>query len=100
MLVESDIKDLGCQSEMLVDAFYHLHEAGKLTNQKKGVDKGKTTFAFAAGSQFLYDWLDYNPSMATYPASYTNEPSVIAKNPDMISINACLESRPLRTDIL
>jgi len=91
MLVESDIKDLGCHSEMLVDAFYHLNEAGKLTNRKKGVDKGKSTFAFAAGSQFLYDWLDYNPSLVTYPASYTNNPWIIAKNPNTISINACLE---------
>ncbi|HWP97225.1 MAG TPA: acetyl-CoA hydrolase/transferase C-terminal domain-containing protein [Syntrophomonadaceae bacterium] len=91
MLVESDIKDLGCHSEMLVDAFYHLHEAGKLTNRKKGVDKGKSTFAFAAGSQFLYDWLNYNPSLVTYPASYTNNPWIIAQNPNTISINACIE---------
>lgn len=91
MLVESDIADLGCNSEMLVDAFYHLNEAGKLTNRKKGVDKGKTTFAFALGSQLLYDWLDQNPSLATYPASYINNPWMIAQNPNTISINACLE---------
>jgi len=91
MLVESDIKDLGCHSEMLVDAFYHLNEAGKLTNSKKGVDKGKSTFAFAAGSQFLYDWLDNNPLLVTYPASYTNNPWIIAQNTNTISINACLE---------
>ncbi|MGI6469450.1 MAG: acetyl-CoA hydrolase/transferase family protein [Syntrophomonadaceae bacterium] len=91
MLVESDIKDLGCHSEMLADAYYHLYKAGKLTNRKKAVDKGKSTFAFAAGSQFLYDWLNYNPSLATYPASYTNNPRIIAQNPNTISINACLE---------
>jgi len=91
MLAESDIKDLGCQSEMLVDAFYHLNEAGKLTNSQKGVDQGKSTFAFAAGSQFLYDWLDHNPLLITYPASYTNNPRIIAQNPNTISINACLE---------
>lgn len=91
MLAESDIRDLGCHSEMLADAFYHLYEAGKLTNRKKGVDKGKSTFAFAAGSQFLYDWLNYNPCLVTYPASYTNNPRIIAQNPNTISINACLE---------
>jgi len=91
MLIESDVKDLGCHSEMLADAYYHLYKAGKLTNRKKEVDKGKSTFAFAAGSQFLYDWLNYNPSLATYPASYTNNPRIIAQNPNTISINACLE---------
>lgn len=91
MLAESDIKDLGCHSEMLADAFYHLDKAGKLTNREKHVDKGKSTFAFAAGSQFLYDWLDNNPSLAVYPASYMNNPSIIAQNPNTISINACLE---------
>jgi butyryl-CoA:acetate CoA-transferase len=91
MLAESDIKDLGCHSEMLADAFYHLHEAGKLTNRKKGVDKGKSTFTFVAGSSFLYDWMDHNPSCITYPASYTNNPRIIAQNPNTISINACLE---------
>ncbi len=91
MLVESDIRDLGCHSEMLTDAFYHLNEAGKLTNRKKKADRGKSTFAFALGSQFLYDWLDYNPSLATYPAAYINNPRLIAQNPNTVSINACLE---------
>ncbi|NPV90492.1 MAG: butyryl-CoA:acetate CoA-transferase [Firmicutes bacterium] len=91
LLCESDLKDLGCQTEMLVDAYYHMHEAGKLTNKKKGVDVGKTTFGFAAGSQFLYDWLDNNPSLATFPVSHTNDPWVMKNNPNMISINACVE---------
>jgi len=38
-LAHSDLKDLGCHTEMLVDAYYHMHEAGKLTNKKKGIDK-------------------------------------------------------------
>ena len=91
MLAESDIKDLGCHSEMLADAFYHLHQAGKLTNRKKGVDQGKSTFTFVTGSKFLYDWLDHNPDCATYPASYTNNSRLIAQNPNTVSINACLE---------
>ncbi|MEN6463582.1 MAG: acetyl-CoA hydrolase/transferase C-terminal domain-containing protein [Syntrophaceae bacterium] len=91
MLAESDVKDLGCHTEMLVDAYYHMHAAGKLTNKKKGVDKGKTVYAFAAGSPFLYEWMDYNPSLATYPVSYTNAPHIMAQNEKMMSINACVE---------
>ncbi|NPV90491.1 MAG: butyryl-CoA:acetate CoA-transferase [Firmicutes bacterium] len=91
LLCESDVKDLGCQTEMLVDAYYHMYDSGKLTNLRKGVDKGKTTFAFAAGSQFLYDWLNMNSSLATFPVYHTNNPWVMCQNPNMISINACVE---------
>jgi acyl-CoA hydrolase len=90
-LAESDLKDLGCHTEMLVDAYYHMHAAGKLTNKKKGVDKNKSAYAFAAGSQFLYDWIDMNPSLASYPVSYTNAPHVMCQHNNMVSINACVE---------
>jgi len=43
-LAHSDLKDLGCHTEMLVDAYYHMHEAGKLTNKKKGIDKNKSAY--------------------------------------------------------
>jgi butyryl-CoA:acetate CoA-transferase len=91
MLAESDIKDLGCHSEMLVDAFYQMYLAGKLTNKKKKIDKNKSAYAFSAGSAELYEWIDNNPSLATYPVSYTNAPHIMAKNDNLISINACLE---------
>ncbi|MFA6412592.1 MAG: acetyl-CoA hydrolase/transferase C-terminal domain-containing protein [Syntrophales bacterium] len=90
-LAHSDLKDLGCHTEMLVDAYYHMYEAGKLTNKKKGIDKGKSAYAFCAGSQFLYDWLNDNPSLASYPVSYTNAPHIMAQNDNMVSINACVE---------
>ena len=32
-----------------------------------------------------------NPSIESYPFSYVNEPSVIARNQDMISVNSILE---------
>jgi len=90
-LAHSDLKDLGCHTEMLVDAYYHMYQAGKLTNKKKGIDKNKSAYAFAAGSQFLYDWMDMNPSLASYPVSYTNAPHIMAQNDNMMSINACVE---------
>jgi len=91
LLAESDLKDLGCHSEMLCDAYYHLFEAGKLTNKRKSIDTGKTVYAFAAGSKFLYDWMDNNPGLAAYPTIYTNDPHNIAKNDNVVSINSCVE---------
>ncbi|MEN6389013.1 MAG: acetyl-CoA hydrolase/transferase C-terminal domain-containing protein [Syntrophomonas sp.] len=91
LLVESDLKDLGCHTEMLTDAYFHLFEAGKLTNRKKSIDTGKSVFAFAAGSSFLYEWIDNNPSLAAYPTTYTNAPHIIAMNDNVVTINNCVE---------
>lgn len=91
LLAESDLKDLGCHTEMLVDAYYHLYNAGKLTNKYKGIDKGKSTYTFSLGSPFLYEWIDNNPGLATYPSDYINNPYNMAMNDNMVSINNCLE---------
>jgi Acetyl-CoA hydrolase len=91
LLAESDLKDLGCLTEMMVDAYYHLYKAGKLTNRFKGIDKGKSTYTFSAGSSFLYEWLDHNPGLASYPSNYINNPYNMAMNDNMVSINNCLE---------
>jgi butyryl-CoA:acetate CoA-transferase len=91
LLTESDVKDLSCFSEMLCDAFYHLYQAGKLTNKYKGVGGRKAVYGFALGSQFLYDWIDNNPGLAAYPTSFTNAPSNLSKIDNMMSINNCIE---------
>ncbi len=44
LLAESDIRDLGGHSEVIVDSFMNLYCAGKPTNKKKGVDKGLTVY--------------------------------------------------------
>ena len=43
MLAESDLKDLGCHTGTISDAFMHLHLAGKLTNRRKEIDTGYST---------------------------------------------------------
>ena len=39
----------------------------------------------------MYDYLDDNPSVGFAPVSYTNDPTVIARNPLTVSINSALE---------
>ena len=51
MLCDSDLKDLGMHTEMLVDAYFDLFEAGKLTNRCKNIDRGKGVFAFSVGGR-------------------------------------------------
>ena len=91
LLADTDVKNLGMHTEMLVDAYLTLYERGKLNNKFKGTDKGKGAWTFCLGTKKLYDWVDQNPFLASYPVDYTNDPAVIAQNDNFISVNNCLE---------
>jgi len=90
-LAESDLRDLGCHTEMLVDAFYQIWRAGKLTNRNKNFMRGKSVWTFCLGSQELYDWVADNPGLASFPVDYTNDPEVISANEKAVAINSALE---------
>ena len=90
LIAESDIDDLSCHTEMFVDAYLHLFEAGKLTNNKR-INQGKMTYTFAMGSKELYDWIDDNQMMQVAPVDYVNDVDVISQNEKMISVNSCLQ---------
>lgn len=90
LLAESDLKDLGMHTELCSDAYLSLYKAGKLTNRRKSIDKGKGVLGCAVGSAKLYEWLDDNHGIAAYPLEYVNRPSVIAQIDNMVSINSCV----------
>ena len=92
MIVESDLKDLGMHTEMLVDAYMLMFEAGKITNIHKSYDKGFGICTFCAGSEELYAWTRENTRLVgTGPVNYTNDPANIARQPNMITVNSCIE---------
>jgi itaconate CoA-transferase len=84
-------RDLGIHTEMFVDAMVDLVEAGVATGARKTLHPGKAVYAFAAGSQRMYDFLDDNPYIEAHPVSYVNYPPNIARNREMISVNSTLE---------
>ena len=90
IIAETEIQDLGMHTELCTDAFLSLHRAGKLTNRKKSIDRGKGVFGCAVGSSELYEWLDDNPGVAAYPLEYVNRPFTIAQIDNMVSINSCV----------
>ena len=91
MIAESDLKDLGVHTEMLVDSFVDLYNAGRVTGRKKTVDHLKMAYTFAMGTKKLYDFLDHNPTCASYPVSYINDPRMIAFNNKVVAINNAIE---------
>lgn len=91
MIAESDLRDLGVHTEMYVDAFVDIANAGKINGSKKNFDRGRQTYAFAAGTKKLYDYLDNNPECMSAPVDYTNDVRVIAGLDNFISINNAVD---------
>lgn len=91
LIAESDLKDLGVHSEMYVDAFVDIARAGKINGSKKSFDRYRQAFAFGAGTQKLYDYLDDNPEILSAPVSYTNDVHAIASLDNFISINNAVD---------
>jgi len=91
MIAESDLKNLGIHTEMLVDGFVDMVEKGKVNGTCKQLDRGRIAFSFAAGTQKLYNFMQNNPVLAAYPVDYTNHPCNASRNDNLISINSCLE---------
>ncbi len=89
-LAQSDVKDLGMHTELCSDAYVDLYESGRLTNAKKTYLRYKGVTGIAFGSQRLYDWLEENPGVMICPLEYVNDPEIIAKLDNMISINSCI----------
>ena len=89
-LAESDLKDLGMHTELCGDAYYELYKAGKLTNKRKALQRGKGVTGMVFGSQDLYEWVDQNPGVVVEPLEYVNAPETIARHENMISINSCI----------
>ena len=84
-------KDLGIHTELLCPGMIDLIKKGVVTGKKKNLHPRKTVFTFARGTKEMYEVMDDNPSMESYPVSYVNDPAIIAQNDNMISINSIIE---------
>ena len=91
LIAESDLKDLGVQTEMYVDGFVDIAAAGKITGRYKPFDRGRQSYAFAAGTKKLYDYLDNNPACMAAPVSYTNDIARVSQIDNFISINGAVD---------
>ena len=90
-IAQTDLHDLGIQSEMFCDAFVTLYNAGKITNAKKSVDINKSTYSFSLGTRETYDFINDNPRTASCKVHHTNNPDFVAQNDKVVSINNIVE---------
>ncbi|MFT3965053.1 MAG: acetyl-CoA hydrolase/transferase C-terminal domain-containing protein [Sphingobium sp.] len=84
-------RHLGIHTEMMTPGLSALVRAGVVDNSAKQTHAGKSVFTFALGDQPLYDFLNDNPAVEAYPVDYVNNPFVIARNDNMVSVNATLQ---------
>ena len=84
-------KELGIHTELFSDGVVQLFEDGVITCSRKTFHQGKMVAGFLFGSQRLYDFVNNNAIVELHPTEYVNDPFNIARNDDMVAINAALQ---------
>ncbi len=87
----SNKKHLGIHTQVITDGFLPLLEQKVITNKKKTLIPGRVVASLCMGSQALYDYVDNNPVFYFRSSDYVNDPTVIARNDNFISISSALE---------
>lgn len=84
-------KDLGIHTEMFSDGIIPLVEKGIITGRFKKILPHKIVSCFVMGTKKIYDFIHDNPMVAMKETSYTNDTSIIRKNPKVTAINSAIE---------
>ena len=86
-----DRKDLAVHSELVSDSVIPLIEAGVINGERKSFKPRKIILGFVLGTRKLFDFVDNNPIFEFHTSAYTNDPILIARNDNMVAINAALQ---------
>ena len=84
-------KDLGVHTEMMTTGIMRLMKHGVVNGSRKQVDVGKVVCAFGYGTQELYSFMHENPDIIVGRGDEVNDPFVISKNDNQVSINTSVE---------
>lgn len=84
-------KHLGIHTEMMTTGIMRLMREGSVDNSRKQADIGQSVCCFALGTQEMYDFCDNNPQVIIRPGCEVNDPYVIARNDNQVSINTTIE---------
>lgn len=87
----SEHNDLGVHTEVISTGVVDLIQRGVITNRRKKLHPYQTVFTFATGNKEMYEFMHNNLSFCCLPVSYVNDPYVIGKNNEMISVNSFIE---------
>ena len=83
-------RDLGVHTELLSDGLVDLVELGVVNGVRKLHNRTKVVGTFALGTRRLYDFLDENTAIELWSARYVNDPRLLSREQNFVSINATL----------
>lgn len=86
-----DRTDLGIHSEVFTPPMADLVRRGVVTGRFKTLNRGKAVFTFAMGDREMYQFMNDNIALESYPVDYVNDPAVIAQNDNVVSVNSTVE---------
>jgi len=84
-------KDLGLHTQLITDGMLPLFEKNVITNKKKTLLPGRVVASLCMGSERIYNYIDDNPAFYFRSSEFVNDPTVIARNDNLISISSALE---------
>ncbi len=84
-------KNIGVHTEMFADGILKLIKLGVVNGANKKLDRGKVVASFLLGSEDVYKFIDHNPDVLMKDIKYTNDPWIIAQQPNMMAINSATE---------
>ena len=84
-------KDLGIHTQLITDGLLPLFEKKVITNKKKTLLPGRVVSSLCMGSEKIYRYVDNNPVFYFRSSEFVNDPTVIARNDNLISISSALE---------
>lgn len=87
----ADKKDLGLHTQMITDGFLPLFDKKVITNRKKTLLPERVVTSLCMGSQKLYRYVDNNPAFYFRSSDFVNDPLVIARNDNLVTISSALE---------
>jgi acyl-CoA hydrolase len=86
-----DKKDLGIHTQLITDGLLPLFEKNVITNKKKNFLPGRVVTSLCMGSEKIYRYVNDNPVFYFRSSEFVNDPTVIARNDNLISISSALE---------
>ncbi len=87
----NDKRDLGIHTEMFSDGVVDLVNNGVITCARKNFHPNKMVATFFMGTEKLYRFIHNNPKVEMFTVDYTNNPAIVARNDNVVSINSSLQ---------
>lgn len=84
-------RQLGIHTGMFSNALMELVRCGAVDSSRKNYQTGKIIASHVLGNKKLYQFVDNNKDIALHSSDWVNDPSRIARNHKMVSVNGARE---------